>query len=64
MNFKIDKNTATVLIAIAGAVSGGIEARSKLAQMDSTLQAIDRRVERIERELDSARSLAAKDPSE
>lgn len=49
-----------ILLALATAfLLGGIEARVAIARLEATVVAVDKRVERIEREVDSQHTYAA-----
>ena len=55
-------NHKTILTGIVLAfLLGGIEARVAIGRLEATVSAVEKRVERIEREVDSQRTYATKE---
>lgn len=58
----MEKHVKQIVVAMATAfLIGGIEMRATLARLEATVAAVDKRVERIEHELDGQRTYATKE---
>lgn len=55
MIFKLDAKTIALVTAGLTAVGGGVEMRIAVARLEVAMAGLDKRVERIEKELDDKR---------